>query len=142
MRLLVDTSAYSALRRGIESIVYELQSADEVFVNSIVLGELRAGFAYRAVTERNESELRAFLDLPRVKTIDIDDETSVFYAAIYASLRRAGTPVPSNGLWIAATAMQSAEVQSSGRVCSAAYSDGRRLGSVRAFWMKAVMPAL
>ena len=44
MRLLVDTSAYAAFMRGHGEIKAVLQEADEIFVNSIVLGELRAGF--------------------------------------------------------------------------------------------------
>lgn len=105
-RLLLDTSAYSAFKRGVDSVAEELGEADEVFVNSIVLGELRAGFAHGSAKERNERELRQFLGLPRVKAVGIDEATSVFYAAIYAALRKAGTPVPSNDLWIAASAMQ------------------------------------
>jgi predicted nucleic acid-binding protein len=38
MRLLVDTSAYSAFMRGHGEIKAALQEADEIFVNSIVLG--------------------------------------------------------------------------------------------------------
>lgn len=105
-RILVDTSAYSAFKRGIEAIAEELRNAGEIFVSSVVLGELRAGFAHGNSPERNESELRAFLSLPRVRMVSIDDATSVWYATIYAHLRRVGTPVPSNDLWIAATAMQ------------------------------------
>jgi len=36
----------------------------------------------------------------------VDDETSGRYAAIYETLRTAGTPIPTNDVWIAASAMQ------------------------------------
>jgi predicted nucleic acid-binding protein len=44
MRLLVDTSAYSAFMRGYSAIKSSLQQADDVVVNAVVLGELAAGF--------------------------------------------------------------------------------------------------
>lgn len=105
-RLLIDTSAYSGFKRGVGAIVEAMRDADRLFMSGIVLGELRAGFAAGDRQARNEAELRAFTILPRVEMVGVDEGTSVYYAAIYASLRRAGTPVPSNDLWIAATAMQ------------------------------------
>ena len=106
MRLLIDTSAYSAFKREVESIVAEVQTADEIHVSSIVLGELRSGFDHGNVPERNERELRELLRSPRVRTVGVGDETSVYYAKIFASLRKAGTPIPTNDLCIAAAAMQ------------------------------------
>jgi predicted nucleic acid-binding protein len=38
--------------------------------------------------------------------VPIDEETSDRYAVIRNSLRKAGTPIPTNDIWIAATAMQ------------------------------------
>lgn len=100
MLLLIDTSAYSAFKREVESIVAEVQAAAEIHVSSIVLGELRSGFAYGNVPERNERELREFLRSPRVRTVDVGGETSVYYATIFASLRKAGTPIPTNDVWM------------------------------------------
>jgi len=59
MRLLVDTSAYSAFMRGHGEIKAALQEADEIFVNSIVLGELRAGFI-KGRRRKNDDELNTF----------------------------------------------------------------------------------
>jgi predicted nucleic acid-binding protein len=42
----------------------------------------------------------------RVDTVSIDEHTSIFYAKILNDLKRAGTPIPSNDVWIAASAMQ------------------------------------
>lgn len=44
MRLLLDTSAYSAFMRGHELIRHALRTNEEIFLNSIVIGELTAGF--------------------------------------------------------------------------------------------------
>lgn len=105
-RVLVDTSAYSGFMRGNAGVVTAVRSAERLYLNTVVLGELRAGFAAGAHRDKNEAELRTFLQSPRVEVVALDAETSVFYAAIYGSLRAAGTPIPANDLWIAATAMQ------------------------------------
>jgi tRNA(fMet)-specific endonuclease VapC len=82
MRLLVDTSAYSAFMRGHGDTKVALQEADEIFVNSIVLGELRAGFMKGRRRRRNEDELSRFLGSPRVKLLDVTEETAERYAII------------------------------------------------------------
>jgi len=41
-----------------------------------------------------------------MRVVPIDADTVGFYADIYARLRRQGRPIPTNDLWIAASAMQ------------------------------------
>ena len=105
-RLLLDTSAYSAAFRGGEAAKAAIQSAEEVFLNPIVIGELLTGFAGGRHREKNERELAEFLAEPTVRTVEIDDETARRYALILDALRAAGSPIPTNDVWIAATAMQ------------------------------------
>lgn len=106
MRLLVDTSAYSAHLRGHQGISDEIRRADELFVNPAVLGELLAGFRKGTRYQRNLSLLRRFLASSRVHGLDLDDETAERYSIIHDGLRKAGRPIPTNDLWIAASAMQ------------------------------------
>jgi predicted nucleic acid-binding protein len=105
-RLLLDTSAYIAAKKKHLAVAEILIHADEIVVNPIVLGELRAGFLQGSKVETNELELRAFLESPRVVVRPVDEETADRYALIRATLRKAGTPVASNDVWIAASAMQ------------------------------------
>lgn len=105
-RVLLDTSGYSAFLRGDASIKRTLQEADEIVVNPVVLGELKSGFLRGKSRRKNEQELSLFLASPRVTVAGMDEGTSDRYAAILDGLRRAGTPIPTNDLWIAATAMQ------------------------------------
>jgi len=100
----LDTSAYSNFRRGNEEVASLLDRAELVGVPTIALGELRTGFALGARRERNEAELEAFLENPAVELFEVDSETSRHYAEIVVDLREAGTPVPTNDIWIAATA--------------------------------------
>jgi predicted nucleic acid-binding protein len=105
-RILLDTSALSAFFRGHEGIAAAVRSAGRIAVTPIVLGELGAGFRGGNRYDENRKLLRRFLDSPRVRILGIDPETADRYALIHDSLRRAGTPIPTNDIWIAASAMQ------------------------------------
>jgi predicted nucleic acid-binding protein len=106
VRILLDTSGYSAFLRGKADIKHSLQSADEIYFNAIIVGELLAGFTAGTRGKRNRGILEKFLSSDRVRFIEIDAETAERYAAIYGHLRARGTPIPTNYLWIAASAMQ------------------------------------
>ncbi len=105
-RIILDTSAYSAFLRGKHEVKGAVQRADEIFLNPVILGELLSGFIIGRSEERNRAILKEFLDSIRVMVIDIDGETSERYAAILHYLRSKGTPIPTNDIWIAASAMQ------------------------------------
>jgi tRNA(fMet)-specific endonuclease VapC len=105
-RVLLDTSAYSAFKRGHEDALAAVRTADELIVSAIVIGELLFGFRRGDRRTRNETELSTLLASPRVITVGIDRDTSERYALIRETLTRAGTPVAANDIWISATAMQ------------------------------------
>jgi tRNA(fMet)-specific endonuclease VapC len=105
-RLTLDTSAYSAFKRGHEAVVAHIRVADEILLPSIVVGELLGGFEVGSRTRRNRDELALFLESSRVRVVSVSQETAERYAVIYASLRSKGQPIPTNDLWIAASAME------------------------------------
>jgi tRNA(fMet)-specific endonuclease VapC len=104
--VVLDTSAYSALHRGHPGVHAALSQTEAVFLTPIVLGELRAGFRSGSFLEKNEQLLSQFIALPSVKVTRIDAETAARYAQIQHYLRKNGRPIPTNDLWIAASAMQ------------------------------------
>ena len=71
-----------------------------------MLGELRAGFAVGNQGPRNEAVLRRFLLKSAVSVLYADEQTTHHYAAIYRQLRKQGTPIPTNDMWIAALVLQ------------------------------------
>ncbi len=109
-RMCLDTSAYSHFMRGDEQVVALLDAADWIGVPTIVLGELRAGFALGTRLQTNERELGSFLRNPMVSVLDVDDASSRIYAQIVVALRAAGTPLPTNDIWIASVAAREGAV--------------------------------
>jgi len=106
MRIAIDSNRYSDFCRGDERAVEIVRTSDEVFVPLIVVGELRAGFAHGSRRNDNEKILMRFLSSSRVRVVVPDEQTTRFYADIYADLRKRGLPIPTNDLWIAAIALQ------------------------------------
>ena len=105
-RIIIDTNFYTAFKRNDTDAVTLLQRAEYVGVNSVILGELLAGFRCGSREKQNRLELDQFLDSARVATIAVDDETAEFYAQVFSELRQKGRPIPSNDLWLAASALQ------------------------------------
>jgi len=106
VKLALDTNRYTDLCRGDVSVVEMVELADEVWLPFIVLGELRAGFAVGSQGPRNEAVLRRFLLKSGVSVLYADEQTTHHYSAIYRQLRKQGTPIPTNDMWIAALALQ------------------------------------
>lgn len=105
-RIIIDTNFYAAFKRNDDEAVNLLKQVEYIGVNTVILGELLAGFRCGSREKQNRTELDQFLDSARVHLISIDDETSEFYAQIFSELRRKGQPIPSNDLWLAASALQ------------------------------------
>ena len=105
-RLVLDTSAYSHFRAGHVEVLDHVAVAAVVVIPVTVLGELEAGFALGHRTQENRRILDEFLDEPFTSVMDVTATTVRYYARIIASLRRAGTPIPVNDVWIAASAME------------------------------------
>jgi len=106
MRIALDTNRYVDLCRDTEQTVALVAEAQEVFVPFVVLGELRAGFAYGSRQIENERTLRNFLSKPTVHVALPDDQTTHQYASVFRQLKKQGTPIPTNDMWIAALVLQ------------------------------------
>ena len=106
IRLCLDTTGYSRLMRGQQALQDRLEVADEVLLPVTVLGELYAGFHDGSREQENLSLLAAFRAQPGVVVIDTTDNVSQRYATVVSLLKRQGTPIPTNDIWIAAAALE------------------------------------
>ena len=102
-RYCLDTSAYSQMKRGESRVVELVDRAEWIGMPCVVLGELHAGFRSGSRRKQNETELEEFLAQPMVEELAVDGEVARIFGDLVSELRRRGTPVPSNDVWIAAT---------------------------------------
>jgi predicted nucleic acid-binding protein len=106
MKLAIDTNKYKDLCEGDSKTVQTVRFCDQIAVPFIVLGELRAGFRLKSSMLTAEKQLSQFLNTSRVHVIYADEETTFHYSHLVAQMRKQGTPIPTNDLWIAALAIQ------------------------------------
>jgi tRNA(fMet)-specific endonuclease VapC len=74
-----------------------------VLLPTVVLGELEAGFELGRRARENRTVLADFLEEPFVDVLPVTVSVARGYGRVFAQLRRAGTPIPVNDIWIAAT---------------------------------------
>jgi tRNA(fMet)-specific endonuclease VapC len=109
-RVLLDTNAYVRLLAGDTNVLDEIAGAEEVHLSVFVMGELLAGFQAGNKFVRNRELLKTFLAKPTVSFLGASAETAEIFAQIKNALRKAGTPIPINDIWIAAHAMETGSV--------------------------------
>lgn len=106
MKVLIDTNIYSYAMRNEHGCDQLLRSAETIHINPIVIGELFFGFRSGDKEQRNRKQLNEFLESPRVSILPLTEHTSDFFALIATQLKNDGNPIPSNDVWIAASAME------------------------------------
>ena len=106
MKRCLDTCAYSRMMLGDKRLQACMEEADLLVIPVVVLGELYAGFEGGNRKAENEARLEAFLEIPSVRIQDINWDVARRYGLLLDQLRKAGTPIPANDIWIAATALE------------------------------------
>lgn len=103
-KILLDTNIIIAFFGGETSVQERLAEADEVFVSSIVLGELYFGARKSSQVRENLARIDEFAASSAV--LGCDTDTAREYGLIKNQLREKGRPIPENDIWIAAIARQ------------------------------------
>lgn len=107
MKRLLDTNAYAALKRNHTNVARVVRESTELVFSMVVVGELLFGFRNGARFERNVRELEEFLSSSYVHLLPVTWTTADRFGRIASALRKAGTPIPVNDIWIAAHALES-----------------------------------
>jgi predicted nucleic acid-binding protein len=106
VRVALDTNRLTDLFRDDVALARYLQRCSEVWVPLIVLGEIKAGFYDGTERRLNEAVLRKFMAESTVGILLPGHETAEQYARLVIQLKRAGTPIPDNDIWIGALALE------------------------------------
>ena len=102
--MILDTNGLSAMVEGEPSLEPVIRKADQLAIPVIVLGEYRYGIWHSRDRRHYQQWLQEHL--PKFRILDIEDRTTISYSAVRIELKRAGTPIPSNDVWIAALCRQ------------------------------------
>lgn len=106
MRAALDTNRLTDLFQGDTALADWLAACEEVWIPLVVLAEIKAGFYGGTQLRRNEALLAGLLAKSTVGVLLPGRATAEHYARLFVQLKRAGTPVPDNDLWIAALALE------------------------------------
>ncbi len=109
-KILLDTNAYARLLRGNDGVLAAVASAELVYMSIFVLGELYAGFAGGLKQRENKAILNRFLSKPSVKILNATSETAEIFGVTKNDLKKAGTPLPINDVWIGAHGIETGAV--------------------------------
>lgn len=102
--MILDTNALSALAEGDSALESILRKVTQLAIPVIVLGEYRYGICQSRYRKQYERWLTEYL--PKFRVLDVNERTTAPYSGIRTELKKAGTPIPSNDVWIAALCLQ------------------------------------
>lgn len=104
--MILDTNALSAAGEGHPGVMEILAGVQQLALPVVVIGEYRYGISQ----SRHRARYRRWLDsmITDCAVLDVTEQTTHYYAAINIELRKAGKPIPTNDLWIAALCQQHA----------------------------------
>src|SRR5882724_11660033 len=103
-KYLLDTNIVIAIFAGDPNILEPLVQSNEVFLPTIVLGELYYGARKSTHVDSYISRIDELA--ARSTLLGSDTDTSRHYGRIKHDLRAKGRPIPENDIWIAAVAQQ------------------------------------
>lgn len=103
-KYLLDTNIVIAVFAGDPDVLEHLVQSDEVFLPTIVLGELYYGARKSTQGDTNIRRIDELAASSALLGCDLD--TSRHYGRIKNNLRAKGRPIPENDIWIAAVAQQ------------------------------------
>jgi len=106
VKIMLDTSAYVGFKRDAVEAVEIIVKAELIIFSPVVMGELMFGFRNGTRFKKNMDDLDRFLKHEAVDLVPIGKITSDRYSRIAVNLRKPGTPIPTNDIWVAAQAME------------------------------------
>ena len=105
--VILDSNAIIALLDGNKAVARMLENVQQVLVPAIVCGEIDAGAQGDTKRERATREaFAAFLEMEQVAVLPVMRKTGEFYARVFSFLKSAGTPIPTNDIWLAAAVLE------------------------------------
>ena len=105
-KILLDTNAYSGFMSGNELVFNYIIEAEEIYLSTVMIGELFAGFQGGKKYSQNREDLKQFMSKDGIKIINVTIETAEIFGEIKAELSKKGKMIPLNDIWIASHAIE------------------------------------
>lgn len=106
MNILLDTNCYNIFIDGNKKVIKKVFDSSIIYISTITIGELYSGFYKGNRLVENVDILNKFLANKKVKIVNINEETSEIYGKVLSKLLKDGLPIPTNDVWIAASAIE------------------------------------
>lgn len=102
--VVLDTSVIVAHFRRDSAVSERMRAAGVLYVPVVAVGELYFGAYLASDSQTAVDRLEDFLSITTI--LFPDEDTAKWYGRTKRSLEQAGTRIPDDNIWIAATAMQ------------------------------------
>lgn len=100
----LDTNIVIDLFKGQRDIADKINAAQQVYLPIPTLAELYLGAENSLRKAHHVKQIEALLKITRV--LNTTNRTAELYSILKVHLRRKGTPIPENDIWIAALAQE------------------------------------
>ena len=101
---ILDANVVIDLLKGKENVAFEIDKSKAVYIPVFALGELYLGAESSNRIQYHLDQINAFLTIANV--LNTSDNTALIYGEMKSDLKRKGTPIPENDIWIAALAKE------------------------------------
>jgi tRNA(fMet)-specific endonuclease VapC len=103
-KIALDTNQAIAVLNATGDVAKKFQNYDEICLPVPVVGELRFGALNSQHVTENISRIEFLVS--HCAVLDINIRTSEIYSRIRMELKKKGTPIPENDIWIAAVCLE------------------------------------
>lgn len=104
--LILDTNVLIDLFEGKRTLPTKFSCYERIMIPSIVVGEYKSGLFPTKNGDENRRKLESYLSNAAVTVTPVTERTAEICAKIFQALRKQGTPIPQNDMWIAACALE------------------------------------
>ena len=106
-KIILDTNVLIRYFKGDEPFSDAIEEADSVIMHPVAYAEFIAGADEKTAGGKAlRRKIQEFLDAPAVSVVTVTLTTGIYYSKIYRYLKSAGTMIPRNDIWLAASALE------------------------------------
>lgn len=101
---LLDTNIIIDLFKHDAGLIAQIPNIKHPFVSSITIGELFYGALNSSNPIKHFQQIKDFLSICQI--VEVGSGTAKFYGEIKTQLKKNGTPIPENDIWLSASAKE------------------------------------